>query len=56
MKYFSHCKTIEEVKAPYKELAKKNHPDRGGDTEIMQRINTEYDFACSHILKGENLT
>lgn len=56
MKYFSHCKTIEEVKALYKELAKKNHPDRGGDTETMQLINTEYAYACSLILKGKDFT
>jgi hypothetical protein len=56
MKHFKDCKTIEEVKALYKKLAKENHPDRGGDTAIMQEINTEYAFACAKIFKGENLT
>jgi uncharacterized protein YnzC (UPF0291/DUF896 family) len=56
MKYFNNCKTIEEVKAEYKHLAKKHHPDCGGDTATMQEINTEYAFACAKILKGENLT
>jgi hypothetical protein len=56
MKYFSHCQTIEEVKTLYKELAKKHHPDCGGDTATMQSINTEYAFACSFILKGGKFT
>lgn len=56
MIYFKDCKTIEEVKATYKKLAKQNHPDCGGDTETMQKINTEYAYACAHILKGEDLT
>jgi len=29
MKYFNECKTIDEVKARYKVLAKENHPDLG---------------------------
>ena len=56
MIYFNDCKTIEEVKATYKKLAKQHHPDCGGDTETMQKINTEYAYACAHILKGEDLT
>ena len=34
--------TLEELKAMYKRLAMQNHPDRGGSTEAMQEINTEY--------------
>ena len=56
MKYFSACKTIVEVKALYKQLAKQFHPDLGGDTATMQQINNEYTFACAKILKGENLS
>jgi len=56
MRYFQDCKTIDEVKATYKKLAKENHPDCGGDTATMQAINTEYAFACAKILKGENLS
>ena len=56
MKYFSECKTIDEVKARYKTLAKENHPDLGGDTATMQAINSEYSYACANILKGENLS
>ena len=55
MKHFTNIQTIEEAKKLYRELAKINHPDRGGDNAIMQEINNEYDFICSKILKGENL-
>jgi len=56
MKFFQACLTIDEVKSRYKQLAKENHPDMGGDTAIMQAINTEYAFACAKIAKGSGLT
>ncbi len=56
MQYFKECHTIDEVKAMYKTLAKKHHPDCGGDNATMQIINSEYAFACAKVLKGENLT
>lgn len=56
MQYFNNCATIDAVKTLYKQLAKQYHPDLGGDTAIMQAINTEYAFACAKILKGENLS
>ena len=49
------CKTIDDVKAIYKKLAKQFHPDLGGDTATMQAINREYAFACASITKGEGL-
>jgi curved DNA-binding protein CbpA len=41
--YFKNCQTLEEVKKLYKELALKHHPDRGGETKVMQEINAEYE-------------
>jgi hypothetical protein len=41
--YFSQCRTLEEVKKHYKNLAFIHHPDRGGDTARMQEINAEYE-------------
>jgi len=35
--------TAEELKKQYRELAKKYHPDKGGSTADMQRVNAEYD-------------
>jgi len=44
MKYFKDIKTISELKREYYKLAKQYHPDVGGTTEIMQKINGEYDI------------
>lgn len=54
--YFKTCSSVDEVKAMYKTLAKKFHPDCGGDTATMQTINVEYALACARLIKGENLT
>ena len=35
--------TLEELKTMYRKLAMQYHPDRGGNSEIMQIINNEYD-------------
>jgi len=48
MTYFTLAITVEEIKKLYRKLAMQNHPDRGGDTETMKVINTEYQEA----LKG----
>lgn len=56
MKWFKDCKTLEEVKARYKQLAKQYHPDLGGDTATMQQINRAYTEATAKAAKGANLT
>lgn len=56
MKYFSKCKTLDQVKDLYRQLAMENHPDRGGDTATMQAINVEYKYATALILQGANLS
>ena len=43
MKWFNNCNTLDELKAQYRKLAMKYHPDRGGDTATMQQINAEHD-------------
>lgn len=42
--YFKNCQSLDEAKQLYKKLAIANHPDKGGDTAIMQAINAEYQF------------
>ena len=43
-KWFKGCETMDELKAAYKNLAKRWHPDReGGDLQAMTEINTEFD-------------
>ena len=43
LKYFIGVETLEELKKAYKELAKKFHPDLGGNKEKFQEMNNEYD-------------
>lgn len=42
MKYFGNCKTAEDVKQTFKDLAKKLHPDCGGDAEEFKVMMNEY--------------
>jgi len=56
LNYFKNCTTLEEVKSLYKELAKTNHPDKGGDIVVMQAINAEYSIACKIIASGAGMT
>ncbi len=37
------------VPVVYRHLAKVNHPDRGGDTREMQRINEAYETICKAV-------
>jgi hypothetical protein len=39
MKFFEGVLTEEELKSTYRKLVKVNHPDKGGNTEIMKMIN-----------------
>lgn len=54
MNYFSDVKSIADLKTQYKKLAFKHHPDRGGDTETMQKINAEYDINLKELIKLED--
>lgn len=42
-KYFENVQTLDELKAAYRAAALANHPDRGGDTAVMQAINADYE-------------
>ncbi len=44
IKYFTpKPETLEELKAMYRALALKHHPDCGGDTEVMKIVNAEFE-------------
>lgn len=45
MRYFSACKSIEDVKETFKRLAKELHPDNGGDAEQFKAMMNEYTVA-----------
>lgn len=48
--YFDNMKTVDEIKDRFKILAKRLHPDVGGDKIIMQEINNEYDIHLKRII------
>ena len=52
--YFDQIKTLDELKKAYKALAVKHHPDVGGDTATMQRINAEYEARFEVLKKQQN--
>jgi len=43
--YFFDCKNDQEIKKKYKELAKKLHPDKGGNEADFKRMKNEYEAA-----------
>jgi len=49
MDLLARSKTIKELKGNYRKLASQYHPDRGGDTFIMQKINTLYKSMLSQM-------
>lgn len=54
MKFFDSCRTLDELKKAYRAAAMKHHPDRGGDTETMQRINAEYSARFEELKHQQN--
>lgn len=45
MKYFKNIASFDDLKKQYRNLLKENHPDNGGDLEVMKAINVEFDAA-----------
>ena len=43
MAYFKNINSLAELKKEYRRLALENHPDRGGNNEVMQQINSEFE-------------
>lgn len=54
MKYFNNCKTIEELKKAYRKQAQANHPDNGGNAEVMKAINAEYEKMFNRLKAAHN--
>ena len=50
-KFFSTCKTIQELKTIFRELVKVYHPDNQitGNLETMKELNLEYELAFQYI-------
>ena len=47
--YFKHLRTVEEIKAHYRNLAKEHHPDLGGEPDTMTEINAQYKTALNSL-------
>jgi hypothetical protein len=47
--------TINDVKQVYRKLASANHPDKGGNTETMQLINTAFSELCNYFEINQTL-
>ena len=54
MNYFTNVNTLDELKAQYRRLAMKHHPDHGGSVEVMQEINNEHDQLFEMLKKQHN--
>lgn len=39
----------EDIKKQYHFLAKKNHPDKGGDADVMEQLNHAYTLLMKYI-------
>ena len=54
MKYFNGVTSLDELKKEYRRLSMINHPDRGGNIEIMKAINAEHDDIFEILKKQHN--
>lgn len=54
MTYFNNCNNLDELKAVYRRLTLKYHPDVGGDVEIMKEINVEYEIRFEVLKAARN--
>ena len=45
----SETGTINDVKRAYKRLAKKRHPDAGGDPEEFKNLHSAYEMALGFV-------
>lgn len=53
IKHFQNIKTLDELKVAFRKLAKKHHPDLGGNEETMKEINLEYDHLKQKLSRGQ---
>lgn len=56
LKFFENCKTLEALKAEYRKLANRFHPDHGGDADTMKEINAEHDKVFEILKNQHNAT
>ena len=47
---------IDEIKRAYRKLSLKHHPDRGGDRDAFEKIQTAYEYLSKNITTHESKT
>lgn len=52
--YFDSSLSLEEAKTLYRQLARENHPDMGGDLRTMQEINAQFAAFCASYAKADS--
>jgi curved DNA-binding protein CbpA len=55
MKHFNDITTVLELKAEYYRLAKKFHPDTGGNSEDFVNLKAEYEQKLEKLTSKQNL-
>lgn len=53
--FFDSCQNLNDLKAEYKKLAMRHHPDMGDDVRTMQAINAEYDKTFAVLKELQNM-
>lgn len=49
-KFFENVKTLDELRKEYHRLAFLHHPDKGGNTKMMQSINNQYEAMTKKLI------
>ena len=50
MEYFNNITNLNELKLIYRRLAMLNHPDMGGNIEVMKKINIEFELTKKQLI------
>lgn len=54
MKFFENVTTLTELRKEYRRLAFIYHPDKGGDTHLMQVLNDQYERLSRQLISGDD--
>ena len=52
IKFFEDIRNLDELRKEYRRLAMLHHPDKGGETRLMQIINEQYEKLSKKLING----